>query len=97
MNHQKYILFIAILFAMVFSTCKKKETITPIPKPGLARDQAAYQLHYPELKESLSQKGIQIEQVEIFLRAFKLEEKLEIWVKENSRNHLYFSRNMIFV
>lgn len=89
--------FITILFfGIFFSACKKKEIIPPPPSPDLTRDQAAHQLHFPKLKTALSLKGIDIDQVEIFLRAFKHEEKLEIWAREKGQTSFRFFKDYDF-
>lgn len=74
-------LFLFFLFLGIYS-CHKKEEI--VIDPSLTRDAAAYQITYPKLKKALSEKDIIIDEIEIYLRAFKSEEKLEVWIKEKS-------------
>jgi murein L,D-transpeptidase YafK len=90
--------FFIVAIILLFSNCKKKENIPiqHIPVQYIPRDEAAYNLHYPILQKGLHKKGIQIKHVEIFLRAFKYEQKLEVWVKGKTQEQFVFFKSYDF-
>lgn len=88
-----YILLSIITVTLILNSCKKKESI---PTQHIPRDEAAYETHYPIIKKALNKKGIDINQAEVFLRAFKQEQKLEVWVKEKAQKQFVFFKSYDF-
>lgn len=93
-SHQNVFLFI-IATILLLSYCKKKENIIPNTQ-NMSRDEAARQAHYPTLKKALYQKGVDIAAVEVFIRAFKQEQKLEVWVKKKAEEQFIFLKSYSF-
>jgi murein L,D-transpeptidase YafK len=91
-NYLNTALFIVTII-LLFSNCKKKENALI---QYITRDEAVYQMQYPILQKALHKKGIHIKQVEIFLRAFKYEQKLEVWIKEKTQEQFIFFKSYDF-
>ncbi len=72
-----------LLFPLFFIlSCQPQEETKPyVPKTSTdVRDVSAYKIHYPLLKKEIARKGIDVDEIKIFLRAFKKEEILEVWI-----------------
>lgn len=76
MSHQFLYLFL-ILILFLFS-CKSKDN------SGGSRVEIAQNEYENALRKLLHKKGIDYEQCDIYLRAFKFEETLEVWAKNKS-------------
>lgn len=87
------ILFFIVTITLLILSCKKKENtdLQHIP-----RDEAAHKIYYPILKKVFNKKGINIEEIEVFLRAFKHEQKLEVWIKEKTQKQFTFLKSYDF-
>lgn len=92
----KTIVFLIFIVTIFFSSCIKSKAPEPIPAANLSRDINAHQIHYPKLKKTLSTKGIDIDKIEVFLLAFKQEEKLEVWIKEKNQSTYSYFKNYKF-
>ncbi len=92
-NFFSFFLFIAIL--IIFHGCfqdKNKETISY----SGTRDEIAYQKTFPKLKKELAEKQIDIHQFDLFIRAIKLERRLEVFAKNKTDVAFTFIKNYDF-
>lgn len=55
-----------------------------------------YIVYESSIREILDKEGIDYEQCEIYLRAFKLEEELEVWAKNTADTHFTFIKSYMF-
>lgn len=60
------------------------------------RVQEAYQSYYPQLESELWELGIYADSLELYLRAFKKQEKLQVWVRNCSDSTLQFFKTYSF-
>ncbi len=73
----------AILILFFFLSCGKNNNSE---YNTMTRVEAAYHENYDALKKELNVRGIGVENINLFLRAFKKEEILEVWAKNHTGN-----------
>jgi len=76
--------FVAFLFVLLFFSCKNTSR---------TRVEIAYDEKEKSLQKLLFGKDIDFDKVHLFLRAFKQEEVLEVWVKKASDSTFRFYAN----
>jgi murein L,D-transpeptidase YafK len=81
MSHNRALFSIAILllFTLISGSSNSfKENQLSFPKVS-----NAYKEKYQNITHNLKEHGIQIQYLEVYLRAFKLEKKIELWAKNS--------------
>lgn len=94
-NNMKKLIFILPVFALViFIFCSDTPALGTVPdaKAGTFRAEqmakprvkVAYEQKWDSIKARLSRLNVKIDQLEVFIRGFKEEKDLEVWVKQKS-------------
>lgn len=84
---------LSFLVVSLFSLCLASSGYTEISVPRSEISRAAFQRLAPELKKEMQKKNLQLGQP-IFLRIFKEESELEVWVKKGVTFELFKTFNI---
>jgi murein L,D-transpeptidase YafK len=83
--------FVIVLFSMLAQQKTFKETQT-----AKSRVKAAYEEKEIGLKKALQEKNLSSEEMQLFIRGFKNEQKLEVWIKDKTHENFTHFRTYDF-
>ncbi len=101
---KRFTFFIFLITSLFFYSCNFSNTNSTETHSlqenyfdhSLSRDSIAYLKTYPILKKELASKKINIDEMEIFLRALKHEQQLEIYAKNKNESKFTFIKKYNF-